>query len=96
MSCKLILPQPWPGPAQLVEFGRFLSRQQRPMIGIDGLARDWLQLGSHDRLTAMQSVESDLIAAKLREHSGNKVAAATALGISRSSLCRKTREYRQR
>jgi transcriptional regulator of acetoin/glycerol metabolism len=48
------------------------------------------------RLTTIQVAEADAIAAALRDNGGNKAAAALHLGISRSSLYRKMREYRLR
>jgi transcriptional regulator of acetoin/glycerol metabolism len=73
-----------------------LARQIRPVVTTADLPPTWLHEVTRGHLTAMQTAESDAIAAALREHGGNKAAAATALGISRSSLYRKLRQYRLR
>ncbi|WP_239476742.1 sigma-54-dependent Fis family transcriptional regulator [Nocardia arizonensis] len=47
----------------------------------------------HKNLTRIETAERDEIIAALRETDGNRVAAATRLGMSRSSLYRKLRSY---
>jgi transcriptional regulator of acetoin/glycerol metabolism len=86
---------PWPGNhRQLEEFRRWLGRQTRPIIGVNDLPPRWSREAARIRLTAIQAAEADAIEAALRKSDGNKAAAAAALGISRSSLYRKMREYR--
>jgi sigma-54 dependent transcriptional regulator, acetoin dehydrogenase operon transcriptional activator AcoR len=94
---QLVQRHPWPGNhRQLEEFRRWLGRQNRPVISADDVPASWRDEVSRGALTVMQASESDTIATALREHGGNKAAAAAALGISRSSLYRKMREYRLR
>jgi transcriptional regulator of acetoin/glycerol metabolism len=44
-------------------------------------------------LSPLATAERDAIVAALREHHGNRVVAASHLGMSRSSLYRKLRTY---
>lgn len=50
--------------------------------------------GRPRRLTRMEALERDAIVQALRECRGNRVQAATLLGISRSTLYRRLREFR--
>jgi transcriptional regulator of acetoin/glycerol metabolism len=45
------------------------------------------------RLTRIEAREREVIVDALREHGGNRVKAATALGLSRSTLYRRLRLY---
>ncbi|SDL38616.1 Transcriptional regulator of acetoin/glycerol metabolism [Nocardioides sp. YR527] len=88
---------PWPGNhRQLEQFRRWMARQDRPVLVPDDLPASWRNELTRGNLTSMQMAESDAIVAALRQAAGNKAAAATALGISRSSLYRKMREYHLR
>ncbi|MEV7978843.1 helix-turn-helix domain-containing protein [Streptomyces sp. NPDC086519] len=54
---------------------------------------NYCQTHSHKILTRIEAAERDAIIEALRDKGGNRVAAATHLGMSRSSLYRKLRSY---
>jgi len=86
---------PWPGGyRQLGEFRRWLERRPSPSVRVEDLPPRFVREAARARLTVIQTVEADAIETALRGAQGNKAAAAAALGISRSSLYRKLREYR--
>ena len=64
------------------------------MIDVSDSPPNWARDAAPFRLTPIQTAESDAIAKALRASGGNKVAAASELGISRSSLYRKMQAYR--
>jgi len=91
---EFALRHPWPGnDRQLAEFRRWLCRQQRPLIDVVDLPNGIRSSASRQHLSAIQMAEAEAIGGALRDANGNKSAAASALGISRSSMYRKMREY---
>jgi hypothetical protein len=93
-ALNLALRHPWPGnDRQLESFVAWLRTQQRAFVDVDELPAEWRASAHRHGATALQQAESETIAAALRENGGNKAVSAKALGISRSSLYRKMREY---
>ena len=93
-ATELALRHPWPGnDRQLAEFRRWLMRQQRAVVDVADLPAAWRSSATRQNLSTIQVAEAEAIAGALRDADGNKSAAASALGISRSSMYRKMREY---
>lgn len=93
-AVDLVERHPWPGNhRQLEEFRRWMSNQRRPVLDVADLPARWSRDAARAGLTAIQAAEADAISTSLSAHDGNKAAAAAELGISRSSLYRKMREF---
>jgi sigma-54 dependent transcriptional regulator, acetoin dehydrogenase operon transcriptional activator AcoR len=87
----------WPG--NVTQLRRLLAEAARQSGGgeirLEHLGREiHVASGRPRRLTRMEAVERDAIAQALRECGGNRVRAAALLGISRSTLYRRLREFR--
>lgn len=93
-ALRLLRRHSWPG--NLCELEEVLSAAltKRPVgeIRTEDLPGHLHQASSR-RLTVIESHERDAILQALREASGNRVQAAAALGIARSSLYRKIKSY---
>lgn len=93
-AVDLVERHPWPGNhRQLEEFRRWIGNQRRPVLDVADLPARWSRDAARAGLTAIQAAEADAISASLSAHDGNKAATAAELGISRSSLYRKMREF---
>ncbi len=86
----------WPG--NVSQLKRVLAQAVRACggsdIGLEHLGRD-IYVSAHGRraLTRLEVLERDAIAAALRECGGNRIQAAAALGMSRSTLYRRLRAF---
>jgi transcriptional regulator of acetoin/glycerol metabolism len=95
-ALRLLMRAPWPGNLRQLDstIRGLLSTCIGPEIRPDDLPLD-LQGNSRKRdLSAIEELELSAILNALRQHNGNKVAAAHAIGISRSTLYRKLQAYR--
>jgi len=86
----------WPG--NVSQLKRVLARAAQACrgadIGLEHLGSD-IYVGAHSRrtLTRLEALERDAIAEALRECGGNRIQAAAALGMSRSTLYRRLRAF---
>jgi transcriptional regulator of acetoin/glycerol metabolism len=91
---RLIARHHWPGNLEQLKGALAEALRRRPIGLIE--AND-LPIFCHSSpravLRPVDEVERDAIVAALRDHDGNRVAAAAALGIARSTLYRKIRQY---
>jgi transcriptional regulator of acetoin/glycerol metabolism len=72
---------------------RVAVRRRAGTVTLDDLPPEVRAATHRPHLTAMEQHECELIAKALSDADGNKVAAAEALGISRSTLYRKLEAY---
>lgn len=95
-ALRCLMRAPWPGNLRQLDatIRGIISTCIGPEITPDALPAE-LQGNSRKRqLSALEELELGAILQALKEHQGNKVAAAQAIGISRSTLYRKLQAYR--
>ncbi|HET9422934.1 MAG TPA: helix-turn-helix domain-containing protein [Nocardioides sp.] len=95
-TLRCLMRAPWPGNLRQMDatIRGLLSTAMGPEIRPEALPLE-LQGNSRKRdLSAIEELELSAILNALKQHSGNKVAAAQSLGISRSTLYRKLQAYR--
>ena len=90
-ALQLLERLPWPGNVR--ELAVALHATHAPVIGVDDLPADLRAQAARVPTTGLQRLEADAIARALAGCGGNKLEAARALGISRSTLYRKLRAY---
>ncbi|QCP07260.1 hypothetical protein FDF08_03995 [Micrococcus luteus] len=87
----------WPWPDNMAGLSRLVSLLPGLRRGATVQVEDLpaaLRAGPGSRLTRMEQAERDAIVAALREHGGNRSAAAAALGIGRATLYRRLKALR--
>ncbi|UOY02608.1 sigma-54-dependent Fis family transcriptional regulator [Blastococcus sp. PRF04-17] len=95
-ALRYLMRAPWPGNLRQLDatIRGLISTCPGPEIRPEHLPLD-LQGSSRKRnLSAIEELELSAILGALKQHNGNKVAAAQAIGISRSTLYRKLQAYR--
>ena len=95
-TLRCLMRAPWPGNLRQMDatIRGLLSTTMGPEIRPEALPLE-LQGSSRKRdLSAIEELELSAILNALKQHDGNKVAAAQSIGISRSTLYRKLQAYR--
>ncbi len=95
-TLRCLMRAPWPGNVRQMDstIRGLVSTAFGPEIRPDALPLA-LQGSSRKRdLSAIEELELSAILGALKQHNGNKVAAAQSIGISRSTLYRKLQTYR--
>jgi hypothetical protein len=93
-AMRLVVRYCWPGNVRQLRDALASALRMRPVGGIQ--ARDlptYCSSVPRSTLRAVDEAERDAIVTALRAAGGNKVVAATALGLARSTLYRKIRQY---
>ncbi|WP_199522336.1 sigma-54-dependent Fis family transcriptional regulator [Geodermatophilus marinus] len=93
-AARLVARHGWPGNLPQLREALSDALRRRPVgeIGPEDLPA-WCRTAGSRPLTPIETAERDAIVAALHEHAGNRVHAAAALGVARSSLYRKIRAY---
>lgn len=93
-ATRLLLSYSWPGNITQVREALAHAFGVRPVGEIqEGDLPSYCHSATTKTLTVLESAERDAIVTALRDHCGNRVAAAKHLGIARSSLYRKIRSF---
>ena len=96
-ALRVLMRAPWPGNLRQLDstIRGVISTKSGAEIQIhpDDLPTDLQAHAQRRSLTALEELELNAILDSLRRHHGNKIAAANAIGISRSTLYRKLRSY---
>lgn len=93
-AMQLLSRSSWPGNvAELVQVLREVVQQHRSGVIEPEDLPPRVRTVSRRVLTPIESLERDAIVSSLIDNNGNKVAAATALGMSRATIYRKIHEY---
>ena len=95
-AIRLLMRAPWPGNLRQLEAAvrGVLSTSIGPEITPHDLPLDLQETSRRRDLSAIEELELGAILSALKQHHGNKLAAAQAIGISRSTLYRKLQAYR--
>ncbi|GAB2826516.1 helix-turn-helix domain-containing protein [Alpinimonas psychrophila] len=93
-ALRMVASYSWPGNIRQLRDALEAALAIRPVGDIQ--AEDlpsFVRHGAQRALSTLESIERDMIVAALADADGNRVHAATALGIARSSLYRKLKAY---
>jgi len=93
-ALRVLSRYPWPHNLRQLEGALQAALLRRPVgeIQVEDLP-GFCHSAARRQLSGMEAMERDLIAAALRQAGGNRVHAAAALGIARSSLYRKMKSF---
>ncbi len=95
-ALRALAAHPWPGNLRELRAVIEYAARSRSVgaVTVDDLPERYRTCEAGHSLAPMQRAEHDVIVAALREHDGNKVRAAAALGISRTTLYARMRSLR--
>jgi transcriptional regulator of acetoin/glycerol metabolism len=95
-ALRCLMRAPWPGNLRQLDatIRGVLSTCIGPEITPDALPVELTENSRKRDLSAIEELELSAILNALKQHQGNKAAAAQAIGISRSTLYRKLQAYR--
>ncbi|MDT4944478.1 MAG: sigma-54 dependent transcriptional regulator, acetoin dehydrogenase operon transcriptional, partial [Pseudonocardiales bacterium] len=94
-AMRTLMRAPWPGNLRQLEttIRGVLATTSNYEVGPADLPAQLLTHAHRRQLSPMEELELNAILDALQRHHGNKLAAANAIGISRSTLYRKLRSY---